>query len=137
MDGRDYLVDRHRPLAQEFEGRMKVQTVDAVQRQNPMQAPMQAGPVLQRKCACGTHTMGASCEECTKKQFNLQRKLMIGSRSGPGRWFTGPQLLDPTARPPALRRHVRQRGFRSSDRRAGAVGIRRPAGREVTTRYGA
>jgi Domain of unknown function (DUF4157) len=37
-------------------------------------------PVLQRRCACGTHTTGGGeCPECSKKKFGLQRKLIIGA----------------------------------------------------------
>jgi hypothetical protein len=32
------------------------------------------GLVLQRQCACGQHTHGSECEQCKKKQMNLQRK---------------------------------------------------------------
>lgn len=36
--------------------------------------------LLQRQCACGTHTAGSGeCAECSKKKFGLQRKLMIGA----------------------------------------------------------
>ncbi|MDC8448251.1 MAG: DUF4157 domain-containing protein [Nitrospira sp.] len=30
--------------------------------------------MLQRKCACGTHTMGSECESCRKNNLSLQRK---------------------------------------------------------------
>lgn len=40
--------------------------------------------LLQRKCACGTHTTGGGeCEECSKKKLGLQRKLAIGSVDDP------------------------------------------------------
>ncbi len=40
--------------------------------------------LLQRKCACGTHTMaGGGCAECAKKNSALQRKLAIGSDNDP------------------------------------------------------
>lgn len=46
--------------------------------------PMTAGHILQRKCGCGTHTMsGGTCEECSKKRLNIQRKLIIGSSRDP------------------------------------------------------
>ncbi len=37
------------------------------------------GPVLQRKCACGNHTIGGGeCRECSKKKrFGLQTKLKV------------------------------------------------------------
>jgi hypothetical protein len=34
------------------------------------------GGVLQRKCACGNHTMGGECEQCGKKLWTLHRKAM-------------------------------------------------------------
>ena len=40
--------------------------------------------ILQRKCDCGNHTItGGECEECSKKKFGLQRKLMIGASNDP------------------------------------------------------
>jgi hypothetical protein len=40
--------------------------------------------LLQRKCACGSHTMaGSECEECSKNKGVLQRKLMIGASTDP------------------------------------------------------
>jgi len=40
--------------------------------------------MLQRKCACGSHTMaGGECEECSKKKAGLQRKLAIGASNDP------------------------------------------------------
>jgi hypothetical protein len=40
--------------------------------------------ILQRKCACGNHTMGGGeCEGCSKKKSGLQRKLMIGASNDP------------------------------------------------------
>jgi hypothetical protein len=46
--------------------------------QKPTATPSASG-LLQRKCACGTHTMaGAECAECSKKnQLGLQTKLKI------------------------------------------------------------
>lgn len=35
--------------------------------------PVSTG-LLQRKCACGSHTMGGECEECSKRNFSLQRR---------------------------------------------------------------
>lgn len=35
--------------------------------------PMPTG-MLQRKCACGNHTLGGECESCGKKNLSLQRK---------------------------------------------------------------
>lgn len=40
--------------------------------------------ILQRKCACGTHTLGrGQCEECAKKKSPLQRKLVVGASNDP------------------------------------------------------
>ena len=40
--------------------------------------------LLQRKCACGNHTMGGSqCADCAKKKPALQRKLAIGTSNDP------------------------------------------------------
>lgn len=35
-----------------------------------------AGPVLQRKCACGEHSVGGECDECKKKHPTLQRSAI-------------------------------------------------------------
>lgn len=40
--------------------------------------------LLQRKCACGNHTVvGEECAECAKKKSSLQRKLTIGASNDP------------------------------------------------------
>jgi hypothetical protein len=40
--------------------------------------------ILQRKCACGTHTMGGGqCADCAKNKNGLQRKLAIGASNDP------------------------------------------------------
>jgi uncharacterized protein DUF4157 len=40
--------------------------------------------ILQRQCACGTHTMGGGqCADCAKKTGLLQRKLTIGASNDP------------------------------------------------------
>ncbi len=40
--------------------------------------------ILQRKCACGSHTStGGQCEECAAKREVLQRKLAIGASNDP------------------------------------------------------
>ena len=40
--------------------------------------------LLQRKCACGSHTVaGGECPECAKKKSGLQRKLAIGASNDP------------------------------------------------------
>ena len=44
---------------------------------------MQSG-LLQRKCACGNHTVaGGECAECAKNKSGLQRKLSIGASNDP------------------------------------------------------
>src|SRR5436190_20781707 len=49
----------------------------------PFFTPVTRG-VLQRKCACGNHTVaGGECVECAKKKTNLQRKLTIGASNDP------------------------------------------------------
>lgn len=45
--------------------------------------PLPAGRLLQRQCACGTHTGGATCESCAGKTRGLQRKLSIGAANDP------------------------------------------------------
>ena len=40
--------------------------------------------ILQRKCACGNHTMaGGECAGCAKSKSGLQRKLAIGASNDP------------------------------------------------------
>jgi hypothetical protein len=40
--------------------------------------------ILQRKCACGNHTVaGGECAECAKKKSGLQRKLTMGASNDP------------------------------------------------------
>ncbi|TCV86752.1 eCIS core domain-containing protein [Sulfurirhabdus autotrophica] len=40
--------------------------------------------LIQRKCACGNHTVaGGACTECAKKTNGLQRKLAIGASNDP------------------------------------------------------
>ena len=39
---------------------------------------------LQRKCACGNHTVaGGECAECAKNKSGLQRKFAIGASNDP------------------------------------------------------
>ena len=53
-------------------------------RQQKLTATPTASGLLQRKCACGNHTMaGGECEECAKKKTGLQRKLAIGANNDP------------------------------------------------------
>jgi hypothetical protein len=39
------------------------------------------GLLLQRKCACGNHTMGVECDDCAKRKSPLQRKFRGGFES--------------------------------------------------------
>ena len=50
--------------------------------QKPTATPA-IGGLLQRKCACGNHTMRGECEECSMKKKGMQRKLVIGSSNDP------------------------------------------------------
>ncbi|HEV2825981.1 MAG TPA: DUF4157 domain-containing protein [Pyrinomonadaceae bacterium] len=50
---------------------MKLNAAPANQSEGGQWSP---GLMLQRKCDCGTHTMGGSCDECAKKKGSLQRK---------------------------------------------------------------
>jgi hypothetical protein len=54
----------------------------------PQAAPVNLTPapsgILQRKCACGDHTVaGGECAECGKNKTGLQRKLTIGFSNDP------------------------------------------------------
>lgn len=43
-----------------------------------------AQSMLQRKCACGNHTvLGGECAECAKNNIGMQRKLAIGASNDP------------------------------------------------------
>jgi len=46
-------------------------------------APPIAHTVLQRKCACGTHSAGGECEACKRTKRNSQRKLAMEASSDP------------------------------------------------------
>lgn len=51
-----------------------------MERQADSGAPARRGGLLQRKCACGTHTPGGGqCESCAAKQRGMQRKLSVGA----------------------------------------------------------
>lgn len=55
-------------------------------------APRISGRLLQRKCACGKHTVsGKDCDACRKKQIGLQRSA-AGFRSDVGRHAAAPPL---------------------------------------------
>lgn len=70
--------------------------------------------ILQRKCACGTHTMaGGQCTECAKNKNGLQRKLMIGASNDPleqeadriaDQVMTGPTPSHVNSIPPRIQR---------------------------------
>jgi len=45
-------------------------------------APRRDG-ILQRKCACGTHTGGGECAKCNRSRRRPQLKLAVGARSDP------------------------------------------------------
>lgn len=60
---------------------MSRQTATQTHQQKPTATPAASG-LLQRKCACGNHTMaGGECAECSKQRLGLQTKLMV-SESG-------------------------------------------------------
>jgi hypothetical protein len=67
------------------EGRVEMMgpRLSAPQKAEPA-PPFVSGGVLQRKCACGNHSMGGDCGECSKKEGLLQR------RSGGG--FESPEV---------------------------------------------
>jgi Domain of unknown function (DUF4157) len=62
---------------------MTTRALAATQRKASTSATPAARGFLQRKCACGTHTMGGACEECKSKNGAPQRKLTIGPSSDP------------------------------------------------------
>src|SRR5688572_6560769 len=62
---------------------MNYRTTTQERQQSQTSTPLTSG-VLQRKCACGTHTVaGGECAECAKKKSGLQRKLTIGASNDP------------------------------------------------------
>jgi hypothetical protein len=73
---------------------------------------------LQRKCACGQHTVaGGECESCRQKRLGLQRKLTIGSSNDPlereadriaGQVMASPAHPGVSGGPPGIRRSVGQ-----------------------------
>lgn len=57
---------------------------NAVQQTKTASSLSPAQGLLQRKCACGNHTVaGGGCAECAKKNTGLQRKLSIGASNDP------------------------------------------------------
>ena len=69
----------------------------------PQQAP---SGLLQRKCACGTHTMSGECEECGKGHKNLQRAAMGSGHSG-----GVPSIVDDVLRSPGMPLDAQTRAF--------------------------
>ena len=73
---------------------------------------------LQRKCACGNHTVAdGGCVECAKNKSSLQRKLIIGASNDPlereadrvaDRVMTAPAHSAMSETPPRIQRFTRQ-----------------------------
>jgi len=62
---------------------MNTKLQHATMKPAPSFTPVQLG-ILQRKCACGTHTTGGEqCSGCAKNKKGLQRKLAIGASNDP------------------------------------------------------
>jgi hypothetical protein len=74
--------------------------------------------LLQRKCACGNHTVaGGECAECAKKKSGLQRKLAIGASNDPleqeadrvaDQVMAAPVHSAVSGAPPLIQRYARQ-----------------------------
>ncbi|MGZ5016906.1 MAG: eCIS core domain-containing protein [Methylobacter sp.] len=74
--------------------------------------------LLQRKCACGNHTVaGGECAECAKKKSGLQRKLAIGASNDPleqeadrvaDQVMAAPVHSAVSGAPPHIQRYARQ-----------------------------
>ncbi|MDT4331507.1 DUF4157 domain-containing protein [Methylomonas sp. MED-D] len=74
--------------------------------------------LLQRKCACGNHTItGGECAECAKNKSGLQRKLAIGASNDPLEFeadrvadqvMAAPLNLAVGAAPPSIQRYMGQ-----------------------------
>jgi hypothetical protein len=63
---------------------MSERTVAQTQQQ-AQTSPAHTGRILQRKCACGQHTMaGGECQECGKKRNGIQRETINQSANGAG-----------------------------------------------------
>jgi hypothetical protein len=89
---------------------MKAVTQTAVQSKSANQA---VTGVLQRKCACGTHTIGGGqCADCQKKQVNgkpLQTKLAI-SEPGDAYEQEADRVAEQVMRMPDPETHAKQNG---------------------------
>ena len=77
---------------------MSTRALFSTQKQSSTQVTPSISGVLQRKCACGTHTMSGECEDCKKKKGVLQR----ASFSSRGRGIGGevPAIVDEVLRSP-------------------------------------
>jgi hypothetical protein len=63
---------------------MKTQAHSQINATKPLVFMPVQGSLLQRKCACGNHTVaGGKCAECAKNKTGLQRKLAIGASNDP------------------------------------------------------
>lgn len=63
---------------------MSERALATTQKQGAALIASSQGAILQRKCACGNHTMGGGeCTECRKAKLGPQRKLIIGASSDP------------------------------------------------------
>ncbi|MDO9236679.1 MAG: DUF4157 domain-containing protein [Aquabacterium sp.] len=80
--------------------------------------PPAQGLLLQRKCACGNHTVaGGECAECAKNKTGLQRKLAIGASNDPleqeadraaEQVLAAPTHSAVSGAPPRIQRYARQ-----------------------------
>jgi hypothetical protein len=64
------------------------------------------GLTLRRKCDCGNHTMGGSCDDCGKKKGSLQRKSSSGFESS-----AVPSIVHEVLRSPGQPLDPATRGF--------------------------
>jgi hypothetical protein len=63
---------------------MSERALATAQKQSTALAAPARGAILQRKCACGNHTMaGGECAECKKSSHGSQGKLTIGASNDP------------------------------------------------------
>lgn len=63
---------------------MSERNLAATQKQAATRVTPSISGFLQRKCACGNHTVaGGTCEGCGKMKYSLQRKLTIGASNDP------------------------------------------------------
>jgi len=69
--------------------------------------PERASALLQRKCACGTHSGGGECRECARRSSRLQRR---GRGAGDG-IEEAPPIVDEVLRTPGQPLDPATRGF--------------------------